>query len=151
MADTDPDSRAADLERAHGELALHLISAHAFTPHVLTRTLAEQMADHEHEHNGPGTIRNHPREARNFSADKIEAAFREHASVEESEARYHDDVTPKLATARPQPHAVAEVLRELALDVETIDSFGLHGTILRSDVRSAIRTIAHKHGVILWP
>lgn len=48
----------------------HLVSAHA-TIVPVQATLDELIDMHEHEHNGPGTIRNHPRESREYSLKKI--------------------------------------------------------------------------------
>lgn len=58
--------------RAEDRLVLwgHLVSMHAsIVP--LHATLEELLDVHEHEHNGPGTIRNHPRESREHSLNKI--------------------------------------------------------------------------------
>lgn len=59
----------------------HLVSAHAGI-FSLQATLEELLDMHEHEHNGPGTIRNHPRESRAYSIKKIGAVL--------SEAEDHD-------------------------------------------------------------
>jgi len=48
----------------------HLVSEHAGI-FPLQATLEELIDLHEHEHNGPGTIRNHPRESRAYSLQKI--------------------------------------------------------------------------------
>ncbi len=58
--------------RVEDRLALwgHLVSEHAGI-FPLQATLDELIEMHEHEHNGPGTIRNHPRESRAYSLNKI--------------------------------------------------------------------------------
>lgn len=48
----------------------HLVSKHA-TIVPLQSTLEELIEMHEREHKGPGTIRNHPRESREHSLNKI--------------------------------------------------------------------------------
>ena len=48
----------------------HLVSAHAGI-FPLQATLEKLLDMHEREHNGPGTIRNHPRESREYSIKKI--------------------------------------------------------------------------------
>ena len=48
----------------------HLVSQHA-TIVPVQATLEELIGMHEHEHDGPGTIRNHPRESREYSLKKI--------------------------------------------------------------------------------
>lgn len=64
--------RNAHADTAEDRLMLwgHLVSAHAGI-FPLQATLEELMDMHEHEHNGPGTIRNHPRESREYSLKKI--------------------------------------------------------------------------------
>lgn len=52
------------------ELWAHLVSQHA-TIIDLNCTLAELKDMHEHEHEGPGTIRNHPEESREYSLKKL--------------------------------------------------------------------------------
>lgn len=48
----------------------HIISKHAACV-GLDMPIEDLIALHEHEHNGPGTIRNHPRESREYSLKKI--------------------------------------------------------------------------------
>lgn len=52
------------------KLWAHIVSEHAsmISPEL---TLADLIEIHEHEHDGPGTIRNHPRESRTYSLHKI--------------------------------------------------------------------------------
>jgi hypothetical protein len=66
-----PDAAAA-AGRVEDRLVLwgHLVSAHAGI-FPLQATLEELLDMHEHEHNGPGTIRNRPRESREYSLNKI--------------------------------------------------------------------------------
>jgi hypothetical protein len=52
-----------------GRLALHLASEHA-DPVALQRGLRDNAEQHEHEHDGPGTIRNHDRASRDFDLRK---------------------------------------------------------------------------------
>lgn len=65
----------------HYELAMHLISAHA-DPRAVCRSYVDNADVHQHEHDGPGTIRNHERGRLNFSEAKIEEV------LEELEAEY---------------------------------------------------------------
>lgn len=52
------------------ELWAHLVSEHAgIWP--LDATYAELKDEHDHEHRGPGTIRNHPEESRKYSVKKL--------------------------------------------------------------------------------
>lgn len=55
-----------------GRLALHLASDHA-DPMAPQRGLAENQAQHAHEHAGPGTIRNHPAGSMHFDLKKAQA------------------------------------------------------------------------------
>lgn len=48
-----------------GRLAMHLASMHA-DPMAPERSYRGNAEQHEHEHDGPGTIRNHPRASREF-------------------------------------------------------------------------------------
>ena len=59
-------------DRTEDRLVLwgHLVSAHAGI-FPLQATLEELLDMHEHEHNGPGTTRNHPRASREYSIKKI--------------------------------------------------------------------------------
>jgi hypothetical protein len=58
------------------ERAFHLISAHA-DPMAICRSEADNDDQHDHEHTGPGTIRNHPRDWLGWDAAKIEAILEE--------------------------------------------------------------------------
>jgi hypothetical protein len=58
------------------ELWLHLVSAHAAGCDP-TMTYADLEDLHEHEHDGPGTIRNHPRESRMWDRAKLATVLRE--------------------------------------------------------------------------
>ena len=52
------------------ELWAHLVSEHAgIWP--LDATYDELKDEHDHEHKGPGTIRNHPEESRAYSVKKL--------------------------------------------------------------------------------
>lgn len=57
-------------------LAMHLVSEHA-DPLAITRDLAGNTEQHDHEHDGPGTIRNHLRASRLYQQDKIEEVLEE--------------------------------------------------------------------------
>lgn len=52
------------------ELWAHLVSEHAMVI-GLNYDMAEYMELHNHEHKGPGTIRNHPKGSRAFSFKEI--------------------------------------------------------------------------------
>lgn len=55
---------------AYDVLRLHLLSSHCLVNAAELRD--HEVADaHEHEHNGPGTIRNHPREDHSWTVDKV--------------------------------------------------------------------------------
>ena len=56
-----------------GRLALHLASMHA-DPMALQRGQADNDDQHNHEHTGPCTIRNHPRESRDFDLHRARSA-----------------------------------------------------------------------------
>lgn len=87
--------RHADAKRVEDRLVLwgHLVSKHAtITP--LHMTLEELIDMHEHEHKGPGTIRNHSPESREHSLHRIGKVL--------SEAEPDDDVAPPAA---PTDHA----------------------------------------------
>lgn len=76
---TDPDPRVAAYTASYDSLALHLVSDHAHTPHTLTELSDQELRDdHEHEHRGPGTIRNHDPQSLHWDADKIYDAIRHH-------------------------------------------------------------------------
>jgi hypothetical protein len=64
--------RHAEALRTEDRLVLwgHIISQHASCV-GLDMTLEELIKLHEHEHDGPGTIRNHPRTSREYSLHKI--------------------------------------------------------------------------------
>jgi hypothetical protein len=75
------DGTTAELdsrERKHrkNELARHLISAHAM-PVSFDLPEAELIEAHEHEHDGPGTIRNHARASRHWTQRKIDEVLAE--------------------------------------------------------------------------
>jgi hypothetical protein len=58
----------------------HLASEHACIVEptgTFDNFRADLIAAHEHEHDGPGTIRNHPRESRVFSRKKMGAVLSE--------------------------------------------------------------------------
>jgi hypothetical protein len=57
-------------------LAMHLISAHCDSM-AIERTPAENKDQHEHEHDGPGTIRNHPRNWLGWDENEIERTLEE--------------------------------------------------------------------------
>src|SRR5216683_1552624 len=54
-----PPAPVSDDQGGDRCLWLHLVSMHA-DPMAVCRTAAENDDQHEHEHRGPGTIRNHP-------------------------------------------------------------------------------------------
>jgi len=49
----------------------HLVSEHSLIPYPNTHEESDLIDLHEHEHDGPGTIRNHPREKQNYSLSKM--------------------------------------------------------------------------------
>lgn len=61
---------ASRVEEQPAKLWAHLVSMHATMLSPET-PLADLIEIHEHEHDGPGTIRNHPRELREYSLHKI--------------------------------------------------------------------------------
>lgn len=69
---TPPD----EMESRDRELARHLISEHA-SPGAATMSPAELIEHHEHEHDGPGTIRNHDRASRHWLQRKIDEVLAE--------------------------------------------------------------------------
>lgn len=52
------------------ELWAHLVSEHAGI-WALDSTFKNLVEAHDHEHEGPGTIRNHPKESRRYSVKKL--------------------------------------------------------------------------------
>lgn len=52
------------------QLSLHLVSEHACIL-SLEESLAELQDMHDYEHAGPCTIRNHPKDSRDFSIAKV--------------------------------------------------------------------------------
>jgi hypothetical protein len=58
------------------DLAMHLVGEHA-DGMAVARPRAENDGQHEHEHDGPCTIRNHPRDWLGYSADKVEEVLEE--------------------------------------------------------------------------
>lgn len=67
---------AVTLTEDRMQLWAHLVAMHAtvLSPEVPLETLIEL---HEHEHDGPGTIRNHPRESRRYSLKRLGAVLQE--------------------------------------------------------------------------
>lgn len=57
-------------------LAFHLVSEHC-DGMAIARTFDENVEAHDHEHVGPGTIRNHLRSNLDFDADEIESVLDE--------------------------------------------------------------------------
>jgi hypothetical protein len=67
--DADPTAEMGEESRKQAVLALHLASMHA-DPMAMQREAGENDDQHEHEHDGPCTIRNHPRASRQFDLAK---------------------------------------------------------------------------------
>jgi hypothetical protein len=65
-----------------GHLAWHLISEHADGAAVM-RPLKDNQDAHEHEHDGPGTIRNHDRLSLHYDEAKKAEVLAELAAVDE--------------------------------------------------------------------
>lgn len=63
-------NRKVRLHNARIELWAHLVSEHA-NAIGFDFTHEELKAMHTHEHNGPGGIRNHPEDRRNYSLKKL--------------------------------------------------------------------------------
>lgn len=63
-------------------LAYHLISKHA-DGMAVNRPLAANQEAHKHEHDGPGTIRNHDEDDLSWDADKAKAVLQELAASDE--------------------------------------------------------------------
>lgn len=57
-------------------LAMHLIGEHA-DGLAVARPRTENIEQHKHEHDGPGTIRNHPRGWLGYSATRVEETLEE--------------------------------------------------------------------------
>lgn len=72
----NPWAKAARKARAAYDLAMHLISMHA-DPMAVSRPYAESQEQHDYEHTGPGTIRNHPRANRSWDETKSELVLEE--------------------------------------------------------------------------
>lgn len=65
-------------ETPYTDLSLHLVSAHC-NGAGLANTEADTIDMHEHEHDGPGTIRNHPRKDLFWDEEKVVAILIEEA------------------------------------------------------------------------
>ena len=111
---------------AEDRLALwaHLISEHA-TCIGLDLPLADLVEIHEHEHDGPGTIRNHPREWRNANVARIVATLAESdsglPSMNDSDLRLHAkrverEVTERKAAKRAAENYVAKPTSQSDMD-----------------------------------
>lgn len=72
---------ADDPGPAPQSLWLHLVSRHA-DPMAAARPHSENADQHGHEHDGPGTIRNHPRDDLSFDQDKAKTILEEIISNE---------------------------------------------------------------------
>jgi hypothetical protein len=58
------------------DLALHLVSTH-WDPMAICRTVPDNVAQHAHEHQGPGTLRNHDPAWLGYDETKIEEVLDE--------------------------------------------------------------------------
>lgn len=159
-------NRTAELLTSHTTLGLHLVSAHAFSPSVLTDSPEAQIEQHEHEHAGQWIIRDHPRGYRHFSAAKVDEAFAAQEVIEEYENRggqteaaaaepAPQPVAPG-ATAdmyaigdRPTEHAVGVALRAAYDRLNKVDAITMHGDIARRDALTVIIDLARENGVAL--
>lgn len=127
-------------------LALHLMSRHAFTPNVLACTPAELLDSHTHEHDGPGTIRNHDRDDLDWTMTGVDRAFADERAEAEFEASPAPVETPR-AEHRPPKHAVAEVLRAVYTYINVIDAVTPDGDIQRRDALRVVVDVATAAGV----
>jgi hypothetical protein len=130
-------------------LALHLVSKHA-DPMAIERTRAENLDQHKHEHDGPGTIRNHDREWLGWDgATVIEVLAEYHDSRAattpwRSDAHRGDAVEGWIRDARnqhytPGPYHTPEWT---ALD-DLLDSYRLH-----ADTGTALNQPVSEHGFV---
>jgi len=62
------------------KLALHLVGVHC-DPMAIARPHDENVDQHQHEHRGPGTIRNHDPGWLGYDAAKVEAVLEEAEAV----------------------------------------------------------------------
>lgn len=58
------------------EVAMHLVSDHA-DPMAVCRSYEDNTDQHDYEHRGPGTIRDHPPESRHIDPEKVELVLEE--------------------------------------------------------------------------
>jgi len=102
----------------------HLISEHSSCI-GLDLPLADLVEIHEHEHDGPGTIRNHPREWRNANVARIVATLAESdsglPSMNDSDLRLHAkrverEVTERKAAKRAAENYVAKPTSQSDMD-----------------------------------
>lgn len=68
------------------ELAFHLVSEHA-DPMAICRPEADNREQHEYEHTGPGTIRNHAADLLAWHEAKIELVLEDLEDAEDAERR----------------------------------------------------------------
>lgn len=155
--------------RAYRPLVLHLMSEHGFTPHVLTRTSAELIDDHEREHS---TVRNHRRFELHFDPDRVDRSFAAAKDLAEFEAGLAEgggmlhwipeprtpggDITYYCVTKtcagwgqRPAKHAIGEVLTAAYAGINEIAAVSQHGDITRRSALDIIINLAREHGVAL--
>lgn len=80
---------ASRVEENPAKLWAHIVSQHAsmISPEL---PLADLIEIHEHEHDGPGTIRNHPRESREYSLHKIGKVLSEAEPAPEPPSTEHE-------------------------------------------------------------
>jgi hypothetical protein len=80
-------------------LAKHLASRHA-DGMALARPLADNQDAHEHEHDGPGTIRNHDRDDLSWSGEQVEQIVAEMVEMDP------DFSCPEMVLMDPNAHPV---------------------------------------------
>lgn len=81
---------------AFDDLRLHLLARHCL---INAATLADHAVidAHEHEHDGPGTIRNHPRDDHSWTVEKVNDVLADLRDDWEGQARYLE-ATDKVMT-----------------------------------------------------
>lgn len=104
----------------------HLVSEHASCI-GLDMSLADLVQAHEHEHTGPGTIRNHPRESRAAHLPKVILAL--------SESDHYG--VPRMSNNQLQRH-VGLVNREITIRLGGVDS-PYKGTVATGDDKDDCR------------
>lgn len=130
------EEQPVTVDATEESLRLHLGSMHALAN---WRTVAAPASIHEDEHNGPGTIRNHPREDWAVDISKAEAVEREGAELDEPLGDA-DETAERIEAEENEPATDAEPAEETAIEApasELLPSFPLIASLVARAVKVA--------------